>query len=85
MRAANGERMGAHVLAFMLAYGELPYGYDVHHACGNTLCVNPEHLVAMTRSEHKTEHSPLGDDAYSERAYYERLTGALGEDAHGDG
>lgn len=33
-------------------YSELD-GYDVHHICENTLCVNPEHLHRVTRVEHK--------------------------------
>ena len=28
-------------------------GYDIHHTCEVTLCVNPEHLQKVTRQEHK--------------------------------
>lgn len=42
----------AHRMAYELGKGSILPGYDVHHECGNTLCVNPEHLTALTREEH---------------------------------
>lgn len=38
-----------HHIAWELAYGDIPDGMFVRHRCGNTLCVNPEHLfLAMS-------------------------------------
>ena len=34
-------------------------GLDAHHTCFNKRCINPEHLVAMTRAEHTREHMRL--------------------------
>ena len=34
-------------------YGEVPNGKELHHICQNKACVNPIHLVAVTRKEHK--------------------------------
>ena len=38
-------------VAYALAYGEVPEGLAVVHACGNTLCVNPDHLNLADPSE----------------------------------
>lgn len=36
--------------------GSIPKGHDLHHECGNPMCVNPEHLEPMLRSEHGALH-----------------------------
>lgn len=36
---------------------EVPQGFDVHHLCSNRSCVNPEHLVVMSASEHARHHN----------------------------
>src|SRR5262245_15640810 len=47
----------AHVAAYALTTGSLPQRWQqVHHTCEVTLCVRPEHLAAITRSEHKRIH-----------------------------
>lgn len=33
-------------------YGKVPAKHDMHHLCENGMCVNPEHLIPVTRSEH---------------------------------
>lgn len=42
----------AHHLAYELAIGPIPEGMDVHHLCGNTLCVRPSHLEIVSRRTH---------------------------------
>ena len=32
--------------------GPIPANHHVHHTCENPGCVNPEHLVALTVSDH---------------------------------
>lgn len=42
---------GAHRWAWQWANGAIPEGLEVHHACHVRLCVNPAHLVVMTRKQ----------------------------------
>jgi hypothetical protein len=44
--------------------GQLPHGlssdgtrWELHHGCGNKLCVNPSHVVLMSRRKHVDEES----------------------------
>lgn len=43
--------VGAHRVAYMLFKGEIPEKYVIDHICRNTLCVNPDHLEAITARE----------------------------------
>ena len=46
----------AHRVAYEQANGPIPPKHDIHHLCENPSCVNPDHLVALTRREHKRLH-----------------------------
>lgn len=46
----DGVRMGAHVAAFIRAYGPVPSGHVVKHACNNRKCIEPTHLSSGTQS-----------------------------------
>lgn len=48
----------AHRFAYMRFVGEIPADCVIHHRCGNPLCVNPQHLEALTPSEHVMLHEP---------------------------
>ena len=52
----DGRMEHAHRVAYILIYGEIPEGHDVHHECENKRCVNPLHLQSVTRLEHKAHH-----------------------------
>ena len=41
----------AHRFAWTVYRGTIPDGYDVDHKCRVKLCVNPQHLEPVTRSE----------------------------------
>ena len=47
----NGTSVLAHRYAYEQAYGEIPDGRMVDHACHNRLCVRKEHLRLATRSQ----------------------------------
>lgn len=42
----------AHRMSYEIYVGEIPPLHHVHHACGNRLCVNPNHLEAVLVFEH---------------------------------
>ena len=42
----------AHREVYQELCGEIPDGHELHHLCGNTSCVNPSHLLPVTRQEH---------------------------------
>lgn len=45
----DGKKIEAHRFSYWLARGRKPPAFlDVHHRCGNSLCVNPEHLELRT-------------------------------------
>ena len=47
----NNKLKRAHVISYILYKGEIPNGKEIDHICRNTLCVNPEHLQALTHKE----------------------------------
>lgn len=44
---------GAHRIAYRLTKGRIPDGFEVDHLCFVPLCVNPDHLEAVTREENQ--------------------------------
>lgn len=59
-----------HRLVWILNNGEIPKGHDIHHKCGNKLCINIEHLECLDRKHHRGEHGLSGwAKIYSERIY----------------
>lgn len=40
----------AHRLVYIMNYGQIPIGKEIHHTCNNGKCVNPQHLEAVTHS-----------------------------------
>ena len=69
----------AHRVAYVLAFGPIPDGFDIHHACGNVKCINPEHLQALDRKLHRAMHHPAacphGHEYTAENSYYRPADG----------
>jgi hypothetical protein len=40
-----------HRVAYRLAKGEIPEGYEIDHLCRNRACCNPQHLEAVSKQE----------------------------------
>lgn len=55
----NGKNVRVHRYLYELHNGAVPADWDVHHVCENRACVNPEHLQAMSKSDHTRIHHPV--------------------------
>ena len=45
-----------HRVAYVLKYGPVPKGLELHHICKNRNCINPRHLIPLSPKAHKTAH-----------------------------
>lgn len=50
--SVEGRGQGAHRFAYELVHGPLFENAELHHICRNKGCVNPDHLMALTRAAH---------------------------------
>jgi hypothetical protein len=48
---SQGRMMPAHRVCYVAAHGVIEGGLDIDHLCRNPLCVNPDHLEAVTHRE----------------------------------
>lgn len=53
----NGKPLVAHKYAYQEAHGAVPSGLELHHDCQTKNCVNPEHLIVASHSEHMRIHA----------------------------
>ena len=56
----SGRCCRAHVLSYEWAKGPIPEGLELDHLCLNKLCVNPEHLEAVTHQENMSRVAGMG-------------------------
>lgn len=49
---ANRRIEWAHRYSYVAHVGPIPEGHEIDHMCEVTRCVNPDHLQALTKSEH---------------------------------
>lgn len=56
----EGRMQKAHRVMWIISRGEIPNVMDLDHLCRNRICINPEHLEPVTRSENLLR-SPLMD------------------------
>ena len=48
----DGRVWMAHRMFYTRLVGVIPEGLQLHHTCGNKLCVNPDHLQPVTAQQH---------------------------------
>ena len=63
--SANGTpktNTGAHQYSYVNHKGPIPDGLELDHLCHNKLCVNPEHLEAVTHQENCRRRLKSGPD-----------------------
>lgn len=51
----NGKYILCHRATYEYAYGVIPDGYIIRHACNEKLCVRPEHLIIGTYSDNQRD------------------------------
>jgi hypothetical protein len=56
----------AHRIAYERVHGKVPKYIHIHHICQQPSCVNPDHLQAVTASEHSRLH--WADPEYRRRS-----------------
>lgn len=56
----QGGTYSAHRLAYLLAYGSIPFPLFVLHRCDNPLCVRPDHLFVGTPSDNMCDKVSKG-------------------------
>lgn len=54
----NGHLGYAHRFSYEEWIGPIPKGYDLHHKCENSWCVNPQHLEPLISGVHRRNHNP---------------------------
>lgn len=57
----DNKRRLAHRVAHELWVGPIPDGYEVDHLCRTPLCINPDHLEAVTPEENMRRAMPARD------------------------
>lgn len=48
---ANGKSVPAHRFVYEMFVDEIKYQMEIKQTCSNKACINPEHLVQVTRTE----------------------------------
>lgn len=66
----------AHRISYVIHKGNIPEGYDVMHKCDTPMCVNPDHLEAVTTQENVLDciRKGRGNKAAGERNTKAKLT-----------
>jgi hypothetical protein len=52
----HGPKLYVYKWVYILFWGAVPEGHDVHHTCYNRQCCNPNHLTSMEIGPHRRMH-----------------------------
>jgi hypothetical protein len=52
----QGRLLKAHRWLYEELVGDVPTGHHLHHTCFTSWCVNPYHLVPLTKQQHAAVH-----------------------------
>ena len=69
LQDGHARMMGAHCVAYILAYGTIRASYDICHSCDTRLCVNPAHLWEGTPHDNIQDAVTKGRMAAGDRHY----------------
>lgn len=65
VRVGGGQRVYVHRLAYELAHGSIPDGYEVDHLCRTPSCVRVDHLEAVTHAENQARTTGIEHGTYN--------------------
>lgn len=71
----NRKSYRAHRYIYEQLIGSISEARNLHHACGNRSCVNPEHLQPIDKSEHAAMSNNTKTHCPSGHEYTEENTG----------
>lgn len=70
----QGQKFGAHRVAYELHNGPIPDGMQVCHTCDNPPCCNPSHLFLGSNDDNVRDRTLKGRSARGERVHNAKLT-----------
>lgn len=59
VKKVNGKTEYIHRIIYRECFGEPEEGKCIYRVCGNTRCINPEHMKVMTKSEYESEYDRI--------------------------
>lgn len=51
-----GVSSSVHIRQYERKYGPVPIGKELHHTCFVRRCINPDHVIPVTRKKHSALH-----------------------------
>jgi len=80
----KGKTVRAHRKSYEIFVEPIPIGYEPHHKCESKLCIEPDHLEILTRSEHLKKHRSRSLDGNCAKGHSLKEHGYIGKWKTGD-